>query len=267
MLKVIIFGDLMGKPSRKALRMILPDIKKEYQPNLIVANVENLTHGSGVSPEALKEISECGVNFFTSGNHVWNRKKDIYNIFQENKIDILRPANYPPGVSGVGYKVISIDQYTILMINLIGRVGMYQSFDCPFRALDAILTEHKGMKFNAILVDFHAEATSEKVALGHYASGRVTAVYGTHTHVPTADAHIFSNGTAYVTDIGMVGLKDSVIGVDKVNIIKTFLTQIKEEHIIPDNGLVTVNAIYLTVDPATGKALDIQRIQKEVLVS
>ena len=261
-MKILFIGDIVGKIGRQAIAKVLPNLKKEYSPDLVIANVENLAHGKGVTKDTIKSMIEIGIDFFTSGNHIW-KKKDATQIFQANKLPIIRPANYPPGVPGDGYRIIEVGTKKVLIINLIGRIFMHLDFDCPFRKLDEILAETKNKKVNIILVDFHAEATSENRALGFYADGQVSAVLGTHTHIQTADEEVSKQGTAYITDVGMTAAKDSILGVEKDGVIKTFLTQISTEHEVPEAGPCLVNAVFLEVNNK-GKATKIKRINQEV---
>lgn len=265
-LKILFFGDIVGKIGRQALAKVLPELKKEYSPDLIIANAENLAHGKGVTNDSLKSMMEAGIDFFTSGNHIW-KKKEALPILQENKLPIIRPANYPPQVPGVGYKIIEVGSKKVLIINLVGRVFMKEDFDCPFRQLDEILAKTKKEKPSAVIIDFHAEATSEKRALNFYASGQVSAVIGTHTHIQTADEEISKDGTAYITDVGMVAAKDSILGSNKQDIIKKFLTQLPAEHEIPESGPVIVNAVYLEINPQNGQATQIKRLNQEVEIN
>ncbi len=266
-LKILFFGDIVGKIGRTGLIKVLPQLKKKLKPDLVLANVENLAHGTGVTKKTLKEIKIAGVDFFTSGNHIWS-KKEIFEIFndQELKQILLRPANYPSGLPGQGEKIIRVGKNSILVINLLGRVFLDVETDCPFHKVDEILKRSSFQKINAIIVDFHAEATSEKNALGYYLDGKVSAVLGTHTHIGTIDAKILPCGTGYVTDIGMVGAKDSIIGVDKENVIKTFLTQIPYNFKIPEKGEVIINSVYLEIDPKTKKTIKIKRIDLETKI-
>lgn len=265
-LKILFFGDIVGKIGRQAIARVLPDLKKEYAPDLVIANVENLAHGKGVTKDTLNQMMEAGVDFFTSGNHIW-KKKDAYPVLEENKLPIIRPANYPSCVPGVGYKIIEVGSKKILIINLIGRVFLREDFDCPFRALDQILKETKKQKVNAIIIDFHADATSEARALGFYADGQVSAVLGTHTHIQTADEGILEKGSAYITDVGAVAAKDSILGVEKQDVIKGFLTQLPVEYEIPETGNCLVSAVYLEINPKTQKATKIKRINREIEIN
>lgn len=264
-LKILFFGDIVGEIGREAIKKVILGYKKKYNPDFIMANVENLAHGKGATQKTLQEMLEAGINFFTSGNHIWS-KKEIFKVFEEKKIPLIRPANYPPIVPGEGYKVVEIGTKKLLVVNLLGRVFIQEDTDCPFRKIDEILKKFSKEKLAGIIIDFHAEVTSETVALGFYLDGRVSAFLGTHTHIPTADNKILPQGTAYLTDVGMVGAKDSVLGVDKKNIIKTFLTQIRFEHEIPKEGICTVNAVLIEIETKTKKAISIKRIDQEVLV-
>ncbi|TSC95338.1 MAG: hypothetical protein Athens101410_648 [Parcubacteria group bacterium Athens1014_10] len=262
-LRVLIFGDVMGGIGRKAIAKILPKLKKELKPDLIIANAENIAHGKGITQKTLEELKKAGVDFFTSGDHVFD-KKEIIPVLEDKNSPLIRPANYPPLASGFGYKIVEIGIRKILMINLIGRVFMKGDYDCPFRKFDQILEETKNEKLNAVIVDFHTEATSEIRAFSFYADGRASIVFGTHTHVPTSDNQILAEGTGYVSDVGMAGAKDSVLGVDKENIIKNFLTQMPFEHQIPETGKAIINAIFLEINPKNKKAEKIKRVDKEV---
>lgn len=259
MLKILFIGDINGKIGRKTVAKILPKLKKKLRPDLVIANAENIAHGSGVTPETLKEIFSAGVDWATNGDHAFDREKQI-KVCYENGLPILRPANYSFSAPGKGYAAIKLGKHKILLINLIGRVFMHMDYDCPFKKLDEILKNLADEKFSAIIIDIHAEATAEKIALGHYADGQVSAILGTHTHVMTADAKITEKGTAYITDVGMAGFSDGCIGIAKEGTLKTFLTQIKSEHVIPETGKAILNAILLTINPANGKAVAIEPI-------
>jgi len=237
------------------VKEILPGLCDEHNIDLIIGNGENAAGGLGLTPGTAEELFDSGIDVITTGNHIWAYNEII--PYLDSELAILRPLNYPPMNPGRGYLL----KNNVLIINLLGRVFM-GNVDCPFRAIDQLLTEfeHKSIP---IIVDFHAEATSEKVAMGRYLDGRVSAVLGTHTHVGTADARILPGGTAYVTDIGMVGPIDSVIGDDPDSVINRFLTQIPTRLSV-GKGKVSFDAILVEVDEKTGKALDIKRIQKVV---
>jgi len=259
------FGDVSGKIGRRAVAKILPELKKKFDPDFVLANAENIAHGIGITEKTLAEMTEAGVDFFTSGDHVLD-KREAAEILEKKEPILIRPANYPPKVPGSGARLLEIGTKKVLVINLLGRVFMKNQYDCPFRAADEILGEYKNENLSAIIVDFHAEATSEKNGLAQYLDGRASAVLGTHTHVGTDDWQILPGGTAYLTDIGMVGAKDSILGVKKEGIIKTFLTQISETHEIPEEGTCLVNAVYLEINPKTAKAVKIKKIKEEVEV-
>jgi len=261
-IKILVFGDINGKIGRKALIKELPKLKKKYQPTLVIANCENLAHGFGITPHTIDEMTKAGINFFTSGNHIFD-KPAAKEIFNGLECPIIRPANYKKRVWGSGEKVIKIGQNSLLMVNLMGRVFIKEDeFTNPFKAADLILKKYKSQKFNAILFDFHAEATSEKVALGHYLNGRASALWGTHTHIQTADEKILDHGTAYITDLGMVGDANGVIGVDKENVIKRFLYSetIGKDLKMNDTGKAIINGLYLEINPKTAKTIKIKRI-------
>lgn len=263
--RVLFFGDVVAKAGRKAIAAVLPELKKQYTQNLTIANAENIAHGIGATEKTIAELRAAGVDFFTSGNHIWS-KKEIVDIMNVPEPILIRPANYPPKSPGVGWRTLIVNGVPVLIVNLQGRVFMAQDLDCPFRMLDAILEKEKDAKI--ILVDFHAEASSEKVALGYYADGRVSAFVGTHTHIPTADARVLLQGTAYVTDLGMTGLRDSAIGANLAAVTEMFLTQRShpDMHETPEKGIMVVNAVLVDIDPATGKAHSIERIQREITV-
>ena len=248
-------GDVIGKPGRKAVRELLQDLRHEYGIDLAIANGENVAGGLGITPSTAQELFDSGVDVITTGNHVWFHKEII--PYLDGDFAILRPLNYPPANPGCGY----LSKGKVLVVNLIGRTFMGDS-DCPFRAMDRLLAKLEERP-GVIVVDFHAEATSEKVAMGRYLDGRVSAVLGTHTHVGTIDAHILPGGTAYVTDIGMVGPTNSVIGDDIDSVIRRFLTQMPSRLSV-GKGAVIFNAILVEVDEKTGKTVDIKRIQKTV---
>jgi metallophosphoesterase (TIGR00282 family) len=252
-LRILAIGDIIGKPGRKAVKEILPGLCHEYKIDLVVGNGENAAGGLGITPSTAEELFDSGIDVITTGNHVWAYKEII--PYLDSEPPLLRPLNYPPTNPGRGYLL----KKKALVVNLVGRVFIGHS-DCPFRAMDQLLAEfeHKSIP---IIVDFHAEATSEKVAMGKYLDGRVSAVLGTHTHVGTIDAHILPEGTAYVTDIGMVGPIDSVIGDDPNSVIDRFLTQMPSRLSV-GKGNVSFDAILVEVDEKTGKAMDIKRIQK-----
>jgi hypothetical protein len=237
------------------VKKLLPGLHHEYGLDLVVGNGENAAGGLGLTPSTAQELFDSGIDAITSGNHIWVHKELL--PYLDGNFPLLRPLNYPPACPGRGYWF----RDNVLVVNLIGRTFM-GNFDCPFRAMDKLLAEFKD-KTNIIIVDFHAEATSEKVAMGRYLDGRVSAVLGTHTHVGTIDARILPRGTAYVTDIGMVGPMDSIIGDDANNVINRFLSQVPRRLSV-GKGIVDFNAILIEVNEDTGKAVDIKRIREVV---
>jgi metallophosphoesterase (TIGR00282 family) len=252
-LRILMIGDVVGRPGRRAVRQFLPGLCHDYEIGLVIANGENSAGGIGITPDIARELFDCGIDVLTTGNHVWAKKEII--PFLDGDFPIVRPLNFPPGVPGRGF----LEVKGVLIVNLIGRVFI-GGFDCPFRAIDSLLSEIK-TDSKVIIVDFHAEATSEKVAMGKYLDGRVSAVLGTHTHVGTVDAYILPKGTAYVTDVGMVGAVDSVIGVDAESAIRSFLTSMPHRFFAGE-GTASFDAVLVDVNEATGKAISIQRIQR-----
>ncbi len=260
MIHILVFGDVIGRGGRKALASFIPQFRKEHPVDVIIANGENLSHGRGISPSSADELFKAGVHLITTGDHAWENKKG-QSLLESDK-RVIRPLNYPAGAIGRGYTVIESGITTIAVLNVMGRVFTRPDPEDPFHAAD---TWVKGLTHSQpliTLVDFHAEATSEKRALGLFLDGRVTGFWGTHTHVPTADEQILPNGTAYTTDIGMTGAFHSVIGFQPDPIIKRFRTQMTPPFDVVEEKPWEVNAIYLTVDPATGNATDITRIRK-----
>jgi len=252
-LKALCIGDIIGKPGRRAVEALLPELRQKYAIDLVIANGENTAGGIGLTPPLANALFNMGIDAITSGNHIFKHREIL--PYLDGEEPVLRPLNYPPGVPGKGY--LLRDEYMI--INLEGRVFM-NDLDCPFRAIDRLLEEITS-KPPFILVDFHAEATSEKGAMGVYLDGRVSAVVGTHTHIGTADARILPRGTAFVTDVGMVGPRDSVIGDDAQKVLNRFLTQMPH-RLSAGKGPVTFNAVLIETDEA-GKAVDIRRVDRE----
>ena len=252
---ILVIGDVIGRPGRNTVSKLLPDLQQQYRFDLVVANAENAAGGIGLTSTTAKELFDAGIDVLTSGNHIWVQKEII--PYLDGEMSILRPLNYPPGVPGRGYIVTG----RVLVVNLIGRTFM-NDLDCPFRAMDKLLAELKH-KPPIIVVDFHAEATSEKMAMGRYLDGRVSAVLGTHTHVGTIDAQVFPQGTAYVTDIGMTGPIDSIIGDDTEEVIRRFLTAIPHRLSV-GTGKTMFNAVMVKVAEDSGRAISIERIYREV---
>ncbi|RFT16937.1 MAG: Phosphoesterase [Candidatus Saccharicenans subterraneus] len=251
---VLFIGDLIGRPGRRALSRFLPELRKKYQPDLVVANAENASGGNGLTEETGKELF-FQVDVLTSGNHIWD-KKEVLN-YMEKEPRLLRPANYPAANPGHGYYIYQSERgVRAAVVNLQGRVFM-EPIDCPFLAADRLLAEIIPIT-PIVIIDFHAEATSEKQALGWYLNGRVSAVIGTHTHIPTADERLLPGGTAYITDVGMAGGLNSVIGMKPEQALQRFLTSRPQRFEPATDGLM-LSAVYIDIDPASGKALTIKR--------
>jgi metallophosphoesterase (TIGR00282 family) len=255
-MNILMLGDVFGEPGRAALEKRLPRLKEEHRIDFTVVNVENAAAGFGVTPAIARGLLDHGVDVMTSGNHIWDRKEILTYIAKENLL--LRPANFPPGTPGVGHVTVKAGPHRVAVLNLMGPVFM-SPIDCPFQKADEIIPELR-KETPIILVDMHAEATSESVAMGWYLDGRVTAVAGTHRHVQTADERILPGGTAYITDLGMTGPIDSVIGVDKDLILRRFLTQMPIRF-EPAKGPAAVCGVVITVDPESGRASEIRRLR------
>ncbi len=260
-MRFLIFGDVVGKIGRRAVTKVLNELRKEYSPDSVIVNIENMAHGGGVTPETMKEAKEWAADVFTTGDHAWDNKLGI-DLLESKDTNIIRPANYPKSAPGKGYFIYRKGVYQIAIINLQGQVFFKNHPDNPFYVLDRLLKQDDINKSNMIMVDFHADATSEKRAMGWYADGRVTAVWGTHQHVPTADAQILPKGTAYITDVGMNGGYESVLGVKKEGSFKTFLTQVKTRFEPVEEGQLEINALLVDVDNKTGEAINIAHIRK-----
>jgi metallophosphoesterase (TIGR00282 family) len=252
---VLVIGDIVGQPGRKAVYEALPQLRQQHRLDMVIANAENAAGGFGLTSAIAQELIEAGVHVITSGNHIWAQKDIIPNL--DGDMSILRPLNYPPGVPGRGYHITG----QTMVVNLMGRTFM-NDIDCPFRAMDKLLEEVPDRP-PVIIVDFHAEATSEKMAMGRYLDGRVSAVLGTHTHVGTIDAQILPQGTAYVSDIGMTGPADSIIGDDVDSVLRRFLTGVPH-HLSVGKGKPILNAILVDVDEDSGRANNIERVYRQL---
>lgn len=262
-MKILFFGDIVGKPGRKAVTAVLPHLRQEFQPDVVMANAENIAHGKGITRNTLQDLIDAGVDIATGGNHSFS-KPDVVEILASEPNILTRPINFPNVTVGRGEKMFEISQKKVYVINLLGEWGMHiDRLENPFTVMERLLK--KGLPdADAIIVDFHAETTSEKVMMGWYLDGRVSAVLGTHTHVPTADHRILPKSTAYITDIGMVGLRDSSLGVDKDLSLQRFLTGTKVAFEIPEHGIVAVNAVLITIE--NGQATAIERIYREITI-
>ncbi len=264
MAKILFIGDIVGKPGRRALREVLPVWKEQFQPDAIIVNVENMAHGKGVTPNTLAEFDNLDIDCYTSGNHVFDKGALSAECFEKYG-KLIRPANYPENQPGHGYYRFTINEQSYLVINMNGKVFFDRLYDGdvknPFFCMDDILRE-QSQKGDIILVDFHAEATSEKIALGRYLDSRVTAIVGTHTHIPTADATILPGGTAYITDVGMTGPVNSVIGVQIQNSLDLFLEKGKFKMEPEEEGLACINGVLVETDGP--KAVRIEKLYQEV---
>ena len=256
-MKLVFIGDIVAKPGRMAVIEVLPQIISEEKPDLILANAENLAHGRGITPDSLREMQDAGINYFTSGDHVfWQRDTDDLL----DTLPILRPANYPGDTPGKGYTLIDTgSKGKILLINVMGRTsfgGIYSYLEDPFRTCDTILAETSDENIVLRVIDFHAEATSEKYAFAFYFDGRVDAVVGTHTHVPTCDHRILPRGTAFVADIGMTGNVDSVLGVKTEIIQQLFLTARNQRFEWETTGKKALRSVIIDTQENTIKRFD-----------
>jgi metallophosphoesterase (TIGR00282 family) len=255
-LTVICVGDVFGEPGRRAVQMLLPKLKKQHEADLAVVNVENSASGFGVTPLIARSFLEQGVDVMTSGNHIWDKKEIIEYIGKENLL--LRPANYPPGTPGAGSIVVKAGPHKVAVLNLMGRVFLPQ-LDCPFRKADEEL-ERLRAETPIIVVDMHAEATSESQAMGWHLDGRVSVVVGTHRHVQTADERLLPKGTAYITDLGLTGPTDSVIGVEPELALARFLSGMPNRF-EPAKGPAMLQGVVIRIDPETGRGLSIERLR------
>lgn len=250
-MKILFIGDVVGTTGMKALKKHLPDMKSEFKPNIIILNGENSDKGFGITQKIYKEFMSLGVHVVTLGNHAFSKAELVDFIEGSN---IIRPINYGASVPGYGYKTVNYNGQTVTVVNLMGRIFMGDPLDNPFTLMDALLEE---LDSDYIIVDFHAEATSEKIALAHYLDGRVTAVLGTHTHVPTADAMIFPKGTMYITDVGMSGSKYGVLGSDKSIIIPIFVDGMRRRMKEDISDKTQFNAVILDTEKPEIKAINI----------
>lgn len=255
-MRILAIGDVIGAPGRTYLKDNLQNIKNEFNIDFIIANGENSSGGLGMNPKAFSELTGAGVNAITLGNHTW-RKKDILKVIDDTRV--IRPINYLDGTAGRGFRFFNVNGKRILVINAVGRVYM-EPVNNPFLAVRSAINEMAD-KADIIIVDFHAEATSEKKAMGYLLDGKVNLVFGTHTHVQTGDETILPKGTAYITDIGMTGPRESIIGADKSIIITSFLTEIPEKKEVA-TGDVELNAVMIEIDDATNKTVSISRIRR-----
>ena len=260
-LRVCVIGDIIGKPGRLAITQLLPGLRDELRLDLVIANGENVAAGAGLTPSLAEELLGSGVDVITSGNHIWD-KREIYD-YLETPRPVLRPINYPDEAPGRGWLVHHTDAGDeVAVINAMGRVFMNQ-LDSPFTKLDELLDGAAEPLPAVRVLDFHCEITSEKNAMGWYLDGRVSAVVGTHTHVPTADARVLPGGTAYISDIGMTGPRDSIIGFSLETVLPRFTRHLPTRFAVAD-GPVTFNAVVISADRGSGQASSIEQIQRLV---
>lgn len=255
-MKLLFIGDIVGSPGREMVTEYLPKLKEKYRPQVTIVNGENAAGGKGITEKIYKQFLQLGIQAITMGNHTWN-KKEIME-FIDDATYLIRPANFPENNPGKGIIYLNVNDVEIAIINLQGRTYL-EPHDDPFRKGDELITEAK-KRTNVIFIDFHAEATSEKQAFAWYVDGRVSAVVGTHTHTQTADERILPNGTAYITDVGMTGSYDGILGVERESIINRFLTNMPVRFEVEKKGRRQLNGCVIQIDPITGKAIHIERI-------
>ena len=258
-MKILFIGDIVARIGCDATKKVLPQIKQEYMVDFTIANGEHLSDRVGLSRESVEEMYRAGIDFFTTGNHVW-RKKQFAQHLENSDLPVIRPANYPVGAPGDGYRIIDTPKGRILIINILGKENINANLMSPFEKVDQILAETKDYQYS--FVDFHAEMSSEKVALGRYLDGRVSAVVGTHIHVPTADARVLRNGTAVVTDVGFVGPRESILGVREEIIFNVFLTGLPQTFEVAEGDCV-FNSVVIDLND-NGKAKSINRVDRIV---
>lgn len=256
-MNILVVGDVVGKPGVYAIKTKLPMLKKEYDADFVIVNGENSADGMGITKVILETLYDSGADVVTMGNHTWG-KKDIFSFIDEEK-NLIRPANYPDGLPGNGSTIVNCKNKKIGVIDLIGRVNVGGTFNSPFEKADEEIEKLKKDGADIIIVEIHAEATAEKIALAYYLKEKVNIVYGTHTHVQTADEKIYSTGMGYITDIGMTGPSDSIIGMEPSAALKRFLTQIPERYTCAQ-GDIMLNAVLFKIDETSRKVTDIVRI-------
>lgn len=256
-LRILFIGDIVGSTGRAMLQKHLARIKEQYQIDATIVNGENSADGRGITPRIMDSFKHIKVDVVTSGNHIWD-KKDIVPYLQTND-DLLRPANFPSECPGVGVKLLQVKGQPVAIINVQGRVFMKEHLDCPFKTVESLLTFLRD-KTKTILVDFHAETTAEKAAFAYYFDGRISGVVGTHTHVQTADERVLPNGTAFITDLGMVGSLNSSLGMKLDSIIHHFITQMPVRFTVETTNPVILNGVWMEIDTHTGRAEKIERI-------
>jgi hypothetical protein len=253
---VVFIGDIVGRPGRETVRRMMPWVRETYRPHLVIANGENAAGGRGITAAIAQELFDLGVHGITMGNHTWDQR-EIFD-FIDDEPRLVRPANLPPGTPGRGFSVVKANGKELAIVNLIGRTFLPPA-ECPFRTADAIVEELRN-KHRCILVDFHAEATSEKIAMGWHLDGRVSVVLGTHTHVQTVDSRVLPGGTAYVTDVGMTGPRDGILGMKRDQVLRKFLTGLPSRFEVEESGKWQFSALFVEIDETTGYAAQIRMI-------
>ena len=254
-MKVLFLGDVIGKPGRQAVQNYVKTVNADF----VIINGENLAGGIGITPQTAEEMLGCGVDAITTGNHVWKKKEMPPYLMGQQKV--IRPLNYPPGAPGFGRTILRKNGLELCVANIEGRIFM-GALDCPFRAMEKALSDDF-CKDMAVVVDFHAEATSEKIAMGWFLDGKVSALLGTHTHVQTADNRVLPHGTGYITDAGMTGPVDSVIGMEKEGVLERFVTQLPQKFQVGKDDL-EVQGVMMTIDLETKKCLRIDRVKERI---
>ncbi|TDY50552.1 hypothetical protein C7445_102104 [Alicyclobacillus sacchari] len=257
-MNILFLGDIVGEPGRRCAQEILTQLLKDLRPDLVVANAENATRGKGLSRKSAEELYDAGIEIITMGNHTWDQRQ-IFEFIDDDR-RIVRPLNYPEGTPGRGYTICRVNQVDVLIVNVMGRTFLSQ-LNCPFAALDEVLARHPQIRH--VIVDVHAETTSEKLAIGWAFAGRVSAVIGTHTHVPTADARVLPGGTAYITDVGMVGPRDGILGMRREPVIERMRTHLPNRFEVAD-GPRQFCAVSIELD-SNGRATSITPIYRELV--
>lgn len=254
-MRILFIGDIVGKVGREAISTYLPKLKQQYRPTVTIVNAENAAHGKGITEKIYKELLREGVDFMTMGNHTYGQRQ-IYEFIDEAK-RMVRPANFPDEAPGIGMRFIQINEDKLAVINLQGRAFM-QDIDDPFKKADQLIEEAQ-KETPYIFVDFHAETTSEKNAMGWYLDGRASAVVGTHTHIQTSDNRILPNGTGYITDVGMTGFYDGILGINRDEVIYRFISSLPQRHVVPDEGREVLSGVVIDLNK-DGQTKNIERI-------
>jgi metallophosphoesterase (TIGR00282 family) len=260
--RVLFVGDIVGKPGRSAFCALAPELRRRHRVDFTIANCENSAGGFGVTPEIARELLEAGADCLTSGNHIW-KKREIYSYIDQQP-RLLRPANYPDGAPGRGLGMFVVDEREVAVLNLLGRTYM-DAVDCPFRAFDQVYETLRD-RTPLVVVDFHAETTSEKIAFGWYVDGRASAVIGTHTHVQTADETVLPHGTGFLCDVGMTGPIQGVLGVEREAVIQRFMTQMPVKFEVAGGPVALMGAL-IEIDETTGRARSVERVRESYLPS